>query len=57
MIQIKAYFGDWKPADKEQATKFVRRMLSSIGYGTYEDKIARIEEKHLRGITVRGLLM
>jgi len=30
MIKIKAFFGDWKEVDKEQAKNFVKHFMASI---------------------------
>ena len=54
MIQIKAYFGNWREVDRETARNFVlnlmERMPSRLG------KIDLINQKHVRGITAQELL-
>ena len=30
MIKIKAFFGDWKEVDKEQAKRFVKHFMAGI---------------------------
>jgi len=57
MIKIKAWFGDWKEVDKEQAKSFVKHFMAGIvTTSDIDKKIAMIEGKHLQGITVRELL-
>ena len=55
-IQIKAYFGDWKTVSKEQAKDFVKTMMKGMQAVPEAKKPAIIEEKHLRGISVKELL-
>lgn len=56
MIKIKAWFGDWKEVDKEQAKRFVKYLMEGIVISDINKKIEIIEGKHLQGITVRELL-
>ena len=57
MIKIKAFFGNWKEVDKEQAKKFITHFMSSITTTSdINKKIALVEGKHLQGITVKELL-
>ena len=57
MIKIKAFFGNWKEVDKEQAKNFVKLFMASIvTTSDINKKIAMVEGKHLQGITVRELL-
>jgi len=57
MIKIKAWFGDWKEVDKEQAKRFVKHLMTGIvTTSDINKKIEMIEGKHLQGITVRELL-
>jgi hypothetical protein len=54
MIQIKAFFGDWKEATKDEAKKFVRNLESGMMCKT-KKKIEIINKNHLRGITYEEL--
>lgn len=56
MIKIKAFFGDWKEVDEEQAKRFVKYLMEGIVISDINKKIEIIEGKHLQGITVRELL-
>jgi len=57
MIKIKAWFGDWKEVDEEQAKRFVKHLMTGIvTTSDINKKIEMIEGKHLQGITVRELL-
>ncbi|NMB98302.1 MAG: hypothetical protein GYA02_17130 [Clostridiaceae bacterium] len=57
MIKVKAFFGDWKEVNEEQARKFIKHMLNGITtVSNFEKKITMIEGKHLQGITVKELL-
>ncbi len=57
MIKIKAWFGDWKEVDKEQAKRFVKHFMAGIvTTSDINKKIEMVEGKHLQGITVRELL-
>ena len=57
MIKIKAWFGDWKEVDKEQAKRFVKHFMAGIvTTSDINKKIALVEGKHLQGITVKELL-
>ena len=55
-IQIKSYFGNWKTVPKEQAKDFVKIMMKGMNAVPEAKKPAIIEEKHLRGISVKELL-
>ena len=55
-IQIKSHFGDWKTVSKEQAKDFVKTMMKGMNAVPEAKKAEIIEEKHLRGITVKELL-
>ena len=56
-IQIRAFYGDWRTVCAKDAAKFVKHMMSNMpGIGSRDSKIERINEKHLRGTTVRELL-
>jgi len=58
MIKIKAFFGNWKEVDKEQAKRFVKHLMAGIvTTSDIDEKIEIIEGKHLQGITVRELLV
>ena len=56
MIEIKAFYGDWKPASKEKAAAFAKWLMRHMPavYGEAE-KMALIDAKHLRGATAREL--
>jgi len=54
MIQIKAFFGDWKEVTKDEAKKFVRNLESGMMCKT-KKKIEIINKNHLRGITYEEL--
>ncbi len=57
MVKIKAFFGDWKEVDKEQAKNFVKHFMAGIVITSdINKKIEMVESKHLQGITVRELL-
>lgn len=55
MIEIKAWFGNWKEVCEEKARSFVNGMLEGMNCGR-EKGTKIINEKHLRGITVQDLL-
>lgn len=57
MIQIKAWYGDWRAVDRGKARAFIRHMMAGII--TTSDpikKAALLDGNHLRGITVAELL-
>jgi len=54
MIQIKAFFGDWKEVTKDEAKKFVRKLESGMMCKT-KKKIEIINKNYLRGITYEEL--
>jgi hypothetical protein len=56
MIKIKAWFGDWKEVDKEQAKKFVKHFIAGIVTTSDMNKKIEIVEGHLQGITVKEVL-
>ena len=57
MIKIRAFFGDWKEVDKEQAKNFVKHFMTGIVTASdINKKIALVEGKYLQGITVKELL-
>jgi len=56
VIEIRAYYGDWEKTDREHAKSFVYLMINGFtAIRKMEDKIKRINEKHLRGITFEKL--
>ena len=55
MIEIKAWFSDWKEVDAEKARDFITGMIKGMNCGK-EKSYAIVNEKHLRGITVQELL-
>lgn len=58
MIQIKAFFGDWKSADKDHAKRFVKHMIQGmVAVSDYSERARIIEQKHLRGIAVAELMV
>ena len=57
MIKIRAFFGNWKEVDKEQAKRFIKHFMAGIvTTSDINKKIEMVESKHLQGITVRELL-
>lgn len=57
MIQIRAFFGDWKTVDKAKAKHFVIGIMSGmLAVSTPEKRAAIVEERHLHGITVKELM-
>lgn len=52
MIQIRAFFGEWKEVTEEQALKFVKTMKSGM---LVSNKNKIINNRYLRGITVEEL--
>ena len=57
MIKIRAFFGDWKEVDKEQAKNFVKHFMAGIvTTSDIKKKNEMVEGKHLQGITIRELL-
>ena len=57
MIKIRAFLGDRKEVDKEQAKRFIKHFMAGIvTTSDINKKIAMVEGKHLQGITVRELL-
>ena len=52
MIEIRAFFGEWKEVTEEQALKFVKTMKSGM---LVSKKNEVINSRHLRGITVEEL--
>lgn len=56
MIQIKSFFTDWQEVDKETAKRFVKGIMQGATAINYNEKIKYIEDKKLRGITVKELL-
>jgi len=56
MIEIKAYYGLWKPVTSDKARDFVRFMMKRLSIlKTRDDRIKWINERHLRGVTVEAL--
>ena len=57
MIQIRAYYGDWKTVEEEHAKNFVIWNLTNMpAISSLKERIKRVNEKHLRGIKVEELL-
>lgn len=57
MIEIRAWFGEWKEVDRSTAFRFVYHMMEGITTTSVPSKkAALIDGKHLRGITVQELL-
>ena len=54
-IKIKAWFGDWQDATREQARRFWLTW-SRGAQGLKEEKAAVFEQKHLRGAAVAELM-
>ena len=55
-IKIKAWFGDWKDATREQARRFWLTWSRGAHGLKEEEKAAVFEQKHLRGATVAELM-
>ena len=55
-IQIKAWFGDWKDATREQARRFWLTWSWGAQGLKEEEKAAVFEQKHLRGATGAELM-
>jgi len=56
MIEIKSYYGIWKPVTRDEARRFVKLMIKGFtAISSRNDKIKRINEYHLRGETVEKL--
>lgn len=54
MVEIKAYYGDWKKVCEEQAQRYICSFLQICPCRS-EKLIKCIEKDHLRGITVSQL--
>ena len=56
VIQIKAFYGDWRIVTKEEAVAFVKLMIDGFqAISSTAKKYQRINEKHIKGITVEEL--
>lgn len=55
-IKIKAWFGDWQDAIREQARRFWLTWSRGAQGLKEEEKAAVFEQKHLRGATVAELM-
>lgn len=51
MILLRAWYGDWKPADEEKARRFAKHMVNTLMKGTRQEKLDRVNQKHIRGIS------
>ena len=56
MIKIKAFYGDWQPATKEQTYKFCKTFIAGAINMTQQQKIEALNKNHLRGITYEQLI-
>ena len=56
MIEVRAFYGEWKEATHEQAVRFIKLMIIGFSAIKNEEKLKRINEKHLRGVTAEELL-
>ena len=56
MIKVKAWFGKWKTVSKEQAKRFVKTMRSGNVCMNDDEFETYMNEKHLKGITVKELM-
>ena len=55
MIEIRGFFTDWHEVSKEQAREYVSKMMMMMTAIKESEQIAFVEEKMLRGITVKEL--
>lgn len=55
MIEIRGFFADWHEVSKEQAKEYVIDIMKRMTALNKSEQIAFIEEKRLRGITVKDL--
>ena len=55
-MKIKAWFGDWQDATREQARRFWPTWSRGAQGLKEEEKAAVFEQKHLRGATVAELM-
>ena len=56
MIEIRGFFSDWHEVSKEQAKEYVSNLMQRMTALKKSEQIAFIEEKRLRGISVKDLL-
>ena len=55
MIEIRGFFSDWHEVSKEQAKEYVSDIMKRMTALKKSEQIAFVEEKRLRGITVKEL--
>ena len=56
MIEIRSFFSDWHEVSKEQANEYVSNLMQRMTALKKSEQIAFIEQKRLRGISVKDLL-
>lgn len=55
MIEIRGFFTDWHEVDKEKAREYISKIMKMMIAMKKSEQIAFVEEKRLRGITVKEL--
>ena len=55
-IEIKSIFTNWHKVDKKTAKRYVKNILHGATAMPFEKRIEYIEEKKLKGISVKELL-
>ena len=50
-IYIRAWYGEWKPANLEKARDFARFMTDGLMKGSLQERLDRVNQRHIRGIT------
>lgn len=56
MIEIRGFFTDWHEVDEEKAREYISKIMKMMIAMNKSEQIAFIEQKRLRGITVKELL-
>ena len=55
MIEIRGFFTDWHEVDEENAREYISKIMKMMIALKKSEQIAFVEEKRLRGITVKEL--
>ena len=56
MIEIRGFFTDWHEVDEKKAREYISKIMKMMIAMNKSEQIAFIEQKRLRGITVKELL-